>query len=180
MISETYALIARYHPPGGPSHDVFMTHAKAVSKKALAVAGRFAGMDLDFIEEAALLHDIGICRVRAPDIGCHGSLPYICHGIAGRDILNEENWPRHALVCERHIGVGLTRRDILDQKLPLPALDMCPISLEEKIIAYADLFFSKSPGRLEEEKSVESVRESVGRWGQDKLEIFDSWHRLLG
>ena len=35
-------------------------------------------------------------------------------------MLDSEGLPQHALVCERHIGVGLTMEDIRLQKLPLP------------------------------------------------------------
>ncbi len=170
-------LIEKYHPPAGASYSTYMAHAEAVSAKALGIANRLGNLDLKFIQEAALLHDIGICRIHAPEIGCYGALPYICHGIEGRDILLLEGLPQHARVCERHIGVGLTAEDVLRQKLPLPSVDMIPETPEEQIIAYADLFFSKAPGRLDKEKPLKRVRESVGRWGEEKLRIFERWHR---
>ena len=163
-----------------PDPDVYgaiLTHGRMVARKALSVARRLddVQLDLQFIEEAALLHDIGVARVQAPDIGCHGCEPYIRHGIIGREILEAEQLQRHALVCERHIGVGLTMADIAAQKLPLPLRDMVPISIEERIICFADLFFSKKPGRLQEEKSVEQVRRGLARFEPDKVRIFDHW-----
>ena len=94
----------------------------AVAGLALSVCRRLGLPEADcrFVEEAALLHDIGVCRIQAPHLGLERGFPYIMHGIIGRDILEGEGLPRHALVCERHIGVGLTVEDITRQGLPLP------------------------------------------------------------
>jgi len=133
-----------------------------------------------FVEEAALLHDIGVCRIRAPKLGLEGGLPYIMHGIIGREILEQEGLPRHALVCERHIGVGLTVEDIIRQGLPLPQRDMTPLSLPEQIICFADLFYSKSPGKITHQKSPDKVRSKLAGFGGDKVRIFDHWMELFG
>lgn len=174
-------LLQKYCPDAS-AYGIILAHSRMVARKALAVARRLddARLDLAFIEEAALLHDIGVALVEAPHIGCHGGEPYIRHGIIGRDILDGERLPRHALVCERHIGVGLTTADILDQGLPLPLHDMVPVSTEERIVCFADLFFSKKPGRLEEEKSVGEVRTALARFSPDKAGIFDAWLAEFG
>ncbi len=108
-----------------------------------------------------------------------GTLPYICHGVEGRKILDAEGLPRHALVCERHTGSGLSVEDIERQNLPLPRRDMLPLSLEEKLICYADKFFSKS-GDIREEKSLDRVLRSMERHGADTLARFLLLHRLFG
>ncbi len=79
-----------------------------------------------------MLHDIGVVRCNAPSIHCLGELPYICHGVAGREMLDNLGLHRHALVCERHTGSGLTVEDIIRQRLPLPHREMLPITTEEK------------------------------------------------
>jgi len=156
---------------------IVIAHSRLVAAKALAVADALAGIPLDrrFIEEAALLHDIGICRTASPSIGCRGDEPYIRHGIIGREILEREGLPRHALVCERHIGVGLTVDDIIAQELPLPKREMVPLSLEERIVSFADLFYSKKPGSVEVEKTPDQVRKSLGRYGEHKVGVFEEW-----
>lgn len=148
-----------------------------VADKALAIAkgAKLPGLDLQFIEEAAILHDIGIFRIHAPKLHCFGAAPYICHGIIGRQILEAEGLPRHALVCERHIGVGLTVSDILLQKLPLPEREMSPLSSCERVVALADLFYSKKEGELLREKSAAQVRSDLLKFGQQKVDIFESW-----
>lgn len=161
----------------GEALKIVIGHSRHVADLALEVAGRLVLSEEDrlFIEEASLLHDIGVCRVHAPGIGLHGKQPYIMHGVLGRDILEREGYPFHALVCERHIGVGLTCDDIIRQGLPLPHRDMCPKSLSEQIICFADLFYSKKPGRLGERKTVELVRKKLFAFGEDKVAVFDAW-----
>lgn len=154
---------------------ILVTHSRAVANKALEIARRHPelGADEAFIEEAAMLHDIGIVGVDAPAIACSGTEPYIRHGILGAEILRQEGMERHALVCERHTGTGLTLQQIVDQQLPLPHRDMQPQSIEEQIICFADKFFSKT--RLDTEKSVEQARRSLEKFGAEGLVKFDAW-----
>lgn len=80
------------------------------------------------------------------------------------------------------VGMGISAQDIEAQNLPLPKRDMTPVSIEEKIICFADKFFSKSKGKdfLMAEKSVEQVRESQMRFNPDKVKVFDEWLELFG
>jgi uncharacterized protein len=180
MNPDAMAILSRYFQ--GDTLSMIISHGTAVSRLSLEI-GRCLGLpaeELLFLEQAALLHDIGISAVHAPEIGLFGSHPYIMHGILGREILEGEGLPRHALVCERHIGVGLSEADIARQQLPLPLRDMTPRTLTEEIVCFADLFFSKQPGRFDRMKSVSKVREKLARFGADKLQIFDSWLARFG
>ena len=161
---------------------MILVHGSAVAKLSVNIGCRIGlpESEIQFLGQAAMLHDIGICRVRAPVIGLYGDHDYIMHGILGREILEAEGLPRHALVCERHIGVGLTESDIVDQGLPLPVRDMTPQGIAEEIICFADLFFSKKPGALEQIKSIENVRQKLSKFGENKLQIFDSWMLRFG
>jgi uncharacterized protein len=172
---DVIGILGRYFE--GEALATVVTHGRVVADLALAVGreASLSGEECIFIGEAAILHDIGVCRVAAPEIGALGLHPYIMHGILGREILEREGLPRHALVCERHIGVGLTITDIVDRQLPLPCRDMAPSTTAEEIICFADLFFSKKPGRLEQRRSVERVREKLSFFGRDKVQIFDIW-----
>ncbi len=176
------ALLEKYYPPGSDAHTILLCHSRRVTEKTLTVADnlppRFK-VDRTFLAEAAMLHDIGILRTNAPKLGCHGSLPYLAHTIAGRKILEAEGYPRHALVCERHVGVGLSATEIRAEKLPLPERDMLPLSLEEQIVTYADLFFSKNPKENDVERPVEKVRRTLAHYGEEKVAVFDTWHALF-
>lgn len=173
-------IINHYYRPGSELAGRLIAHSQAVRDKALAVAQRCAVMapDLELISEAAMLHDIGILKTDARRIGCNGGLPYIRHGVEGRKMLERHGLAAHALVCERHVGVGLSSDDIRRQRLPLPVRDMCPVSLEEIIICYADNFFSKTNGIRE--KSAEAVCAELASYGPDKVERFKQWHRRFG
>ncbi|KIH75624.1 uncharacterized protein SAMN05660860_00234 [Geoalkalibacter ferrihydriticus] len=174
-------LLETYYAPESSAYSILLGHSRAVAAMAVRIARRLGSeVDAVFVEEAALLHDIGICATHAPQIGCRGTLPYICHGLEGRKLLEKEGLPCHALVCERHIGVGLSAAEIRDQGLPLPVRDMLPLSLEEQIITYADLFFSKNPRQVPGVKTVEQVRKALLRHGPDKVAIFDGWHTRFG
>jgi uncharacterized protein len=173
---DTTALLAKYFSK--LALPLFIAHGRMVADKALEIArhSRHAEeLDLRFIEEAAILHDIGVSATDAPALDCHGTAPYICHGIIGREILEQEGLPRHALVCERHIGVGLTVDDIRRQQLPLPLRDMVPITPEEKIIACADLFFSKKKLQLTDCKTLDQIRKNLGKFGEEKVALFNAW-----
>lgn len=178
---DPFDLLQKHYPDNSPGYLILRRHSEQVAAKALAIVDFLAdgSIDRDFVREAALLHDIGVLFTNAPEIGCHGTLPYLCHGIKGRELLEQEGLPRHALVCERHIGVGLSAEEILRLGLPLPARDMLPLSLEEQIVTYADLFFSKNPAKDGRERSADQVRRSLARYGAEKVPVFDRWHRLF-
>jgi len=173
-------IIKTYYDPASKAYHLLVTHSQAVAKKALEIAARHRDMtfDLTFVEEAALLHDIGIFLTNAPDIDCHGDKPYICHGYLGSELLQAAGYPRHALVCERHTGSGITLAMIQVYHLPLPKREMTPVSLEEKLICYADKFFSKSR-ELTQEKSIEQIRAGMQKFGTDAANRFEMLHALF-
>ena len=179
MQNDPREIIHRLYHKHPKAEDILLSHCEAVSRKALMVARSVPHLepDLKFIEEAALLHDIGMIRTNAPVLGCHGDLAYICHGVEGRLILETEGLPAHALVCERHVGMGLTVKDIKANKFPIPEHEMLPVSVEEKIVCFADKFFSKI-GQTRE-KTVTEVRASIARYGENKAREFDSMLSLF-
>jgi uncharacterized protein len=173
-------VIAANCPKGSAVYEILVAHSRLVAQKALAVARNLSHLnpDLDFIYEAAMLHDIGIIMTRTPELGCTGTLPYICHGLTGRTIMEKEGLIRHGRVCERHVGVGITIDDVRSGNLHLPLRDMTPRSLEEQIICYADKFYSKNgQGHPIMEKSAEEIVLGLSPYGQDKVDRFLSWQR---
>ena len=169
-------LIDKYYTDQKQAKSILIAHSYQVASLAVAVAEHVMEcepVDKDFVEQAAWLHDIGMLYTDTPKLGCHGDQPYITHGIIGAELLCKEGLPHHAMVCERHIGVGLSIEDIQTQELPLPLRDMRPQTLEERIVAYADLFFSKTQKGM---RTPEMVRTSLARYGQYKVNVFDEWH----
>jgi len=172
-------IISKYYSPSSKAYELLVKHSKSVADKALQIGRTHSELKLDmqFVEEAAMLHDIGAFLCDAPSIDCHGTAPYICHGYLGADLLRREGYPRHALVCERHTGTGLTVEMIQQQHLPLPLRDMCPQSMEEQVICFADIFFSKT--NLEEEKSIPQVLRSMAKYGEASILQFEKWCELF-
>ena len=168
-------LIDIYYPQDSELRNILLIHSKSVADKALTIARNHPELNLDeqFLYEAAMLHDIGIFKTNAPGIDCFGESPYICHGYLGAELVREAGFPKHALVCERHTGAGLSLHDITSQQLPIPHRDMLPISLEEQVVCFADKFFSKT--HLDKEKTVESVRKSLSKYGEEGVKRFDCW-----
>ena len=174
-----YAIIDKYYPLDNELKHILVTHSRSVADKALAMARQPPEFQLDipFIVVAAMPHHIGMCPTHAGKIYCMGHYPYICHGYLGADLMREEGFPKHALVCERHTGAGLTLQSIISQGLPVPHRELVPVSLEEQLICFADKFFSKT--HLDREKSVEKARKSIQKYGKEGLDRFDNWCRLF-
>lgn len=125
-----------------------------------------------------MLHDIGIFKCDAAGIQCFGTEPYICHGRIGAEFLRSEGFPRHARVCERHTGAGITKAQIIAQNLPLPQQDFLPETMEEKVICYADKFFSKT--HLDREKTIEQAEKSLSKFGEEGVLRFREWEKCFG
>ena len=174
------ALIDKYYPDENELKHILMVHSKKVAEKALSIVDKHPELKADrsFVEEAAMLHDIGIFRCNAAGIQCFGTEPYICHGTIGAEILRSEGYPRHARVCERHTGAGLSLNEIVQQNLPIPHRDLLPETLEEQIICYADKFFSKT--KLQEEKTLEQAIRSLSKFGDEGVARFVKWSELFG
>jgi uncharacterized protein len=175
-------ILREFYNPSSGTFKMLLFHGRAVAAKALAIANSLPDLSLDtkFINEAALLHDIGIFLTHTPALGCTGIHPYVCHGYLGRELLEKKGCFRHALVCERHVGVGISPADIRDEHLPLPLRDMRPVSLEEEIICYADKFFSKSETSNGKEKPIADILAGLAPYGRDKVDRFLSWRDRFG
>lgn len=172
------SIIDKYYAPGSDLRCLLLLHSRQVAELAMWMADRAAvEVDRELVYEAAMLHDIGVVRTSAPEIFCTGSEPYMRHGLIGAEMLRLEGLPRHALVCERHIGVGLTAQEIAAQGLPLPAVDMVPVTPEEQLVCYADNFFSKSkPTRG---KTYAKVLARAQRYGSAAAARLEAMHALF-
>jgi uncharacterized protein len=174
---DTQEIINAHYRPGTDLYDLFMRHAQLVTEKSLEVAGNVPHLnpDMAFIQEAAMLHDIGIFMTHAPAIHCRGSHAYVCHGFLGRKLLDDMGFPRHGLVSERHTGAGITLDNITSNHLPLPHRNMVPVTLEEQIICVADKFYSKSPDRAGYEGTVEEIIDSLSKIEPGHGKRFADW-----
>ena len=172
-----FSLINQYYSPETRTYKIYTVHVTLVANKALQIARRLnlPAEQQQFIEEAAMLHDIGVIKTNSPKMDCTGEAPYIQHGILGAAMLREHGLEAHALVAERHVGVGLTKQEIEQRQLPLPAQDFVPHSLAEQIITYADLFFSKREATLWREDTPAEIVAELDSYGPEQADVFRGW-----
>lgn len=172
-------LYFKYYRDNPELRRIVIVHSEQVAKKALNIC-KIKNLNLDPKDVfcAGLLHDIGVVKCNAPDIHAHGNLHYLQHGIEGMKILESNGLQKYASVCLTHIGAGISIKDIETNHLPLPSHDMIPFSLLEKLICYADKFFSKNHD-LKEEKSLEKVILQIEKYGPDSIARFLDMHRLF-
>ncbi len=111
----------------GCSKDV-VAHCIAVSEIAVSLAGRVVKVspEQELVRQGGLFHDIGRSRT-------HG----IDHAVAGVEIARGLGFSEQlVLIIERHIGAGITAQEAV--LLGLPQKDYLPLTVEEKIVSYAD------------------------------------------
>lgn len=179
---EAKKLFLKYYPENTLAYEYLYPHSLLVTDLALKIARKNPQYkpDINFIESAAFLHDIGIFQTHAPRFGCHGTYPYLAHGFLGRKILEDEGFPKHALVCERHVGVGISIEDIIANDLALPHRDMKPQSIEEEIICYADKFYSKNANKLNIAKTPDEILKKLEKYGPEQPAIFEGFMQKFG
>ena len=155
------SIINKYYPNDDELRQLLLKHSRQVADRCMQIVRKHKelSVDVQFLEEAAMLHDIGIFKCDAPSIYCMGTEPYIKHGPIGGELLRVEGFPRHARVAERHTGTGL--------------LGYEPETLEEQIICYADKFYSKSsPDRV---RTVAEAVQSLEKFGAAGVRKFLDW-----
>jgi len=113
-----------------------INHCKAVANLCLEVASQLQKkglpVDLKLVEAGAILHDIGRSKTNAVD-----------HGIVGAEIAKIEGLPEAVVnIIKRHVGGGITLNEAV--RFGWPREEHMPLSLEEKIVSYADKLIDNS------------------------------------
>lgn len=111
-------------------------HCKAVAKLALETANilkaRGFKIDLKLVKVGALLHDIGRSKTHT-----------VHHAVVGAEIAKAAGLPGSVVsIIKRHVGGGITSREA--KKLGWPKDVYVPVTLEEKIVSYADKLIENS------------------------------------
>jgi len=129
-------------------------HCKAVSalavKFAKACESKGLTVDVNLVEVAAILHDIGRSKTHGVD-----------HAVVGVEIAKSLNLPEHiGSIIECHIGGGIDADEA--KKLGLPIKDYFPTTLEEKLVAYADKLI-KGSSVVSIERTIEQFSSKLGK-----------------
>jgi uncharacterized protein len=147
-------------------------HCKAVAKLALETAEtcREKGLkvDLELVEIGALLHDIGRSKTHT-----------VQHAIAGAEILEAAGLPEPVIsITKRHIGGGITTSEA--EKLGWPKDVYVPMTLEEKIVSYADKLIENSK-RMPVEIVIEKlIKEQKNEAAERVRRLHEEIAQLIG
>lgn len=102
-------------------------HCMLVSAKSVEIAKKIKmngyKVNITLCQVGGLIHDIGRAKVHT-----------VFHGIEGAKILKKH--PVLARIAKRHIGGGIDKAEA--KVIGLPAWDYLPVTIEEKIVCYAD------------------------------------------
>lgn len=137
-------------------------HCKVVSHLAVKIAKRFRDkgiqVDMKLVEIGSLLHDIGRSKIHN-----------IQHGIIGAKIASSLDLPKPLIkIIERHIGAGIPSEEA--RRIGLPPRDYLPLSLEEKIVTYADKLV-KGSRYISFEEALNDFSKEVG-WNHPAIKRF--------
>ncbi|MEU7842813.1 HD domain-containing protein [Micromonospora sp. NPDC049114] len=172
------ALHERY-APNEEAFDLVYTHCQIICAVAEQLLERHPSpLNVDLVRAGSLLHDIGVYRL----YDATGQLDhenYIRHGVLGHALLRDAGLPELiGRFCSHHTGVGLTREDVLQQRLPLPVGDYLADTAEEQLVTYADKFHSKTtpPTFVTSASYVAGLR----RFGEDKVARFAALVKKFG
>ncbi len=135
-----------------------INHCEEVAKLALEIASKLEKkgikIDLKLVEAGALLHDIGRSKSHAVD-----------HGVVGAKIAESEGLPEEVVrIIKRHVGGGITAQEA--ERFGWPKDVYEPVTLEEKIVSYADKLIDNSkrvPIDLEIERLQVEHRDAAER-----------------
>jgi len=127
-------------------------HVEAVSALAVEIAEacRKKGykVDVHLVQVGGLLHDIGRAKTHS-----------VHHAVLGADIARSLGLPEPVIsIIKRHVGGGITAREA--RKLGWPKDVYVPLTLEEKIVSYADKLIEGSR-RVSIEVTIEELSKDL-------------------
>lgn len=136
-------------------------------------------VDANLVRIGCLLHDIGVYTLLDADGKVQVGGNYVTHGIEGEKILEQEGFPEAiSRFAAHHTGVGLSKQDVIEQKLPLPATDYLAETDEEELIMYADKFHSKTTPPYF--NSFAWYKQDISQFGKGKAEKFEQLAQKFG
>ena len=172
-----YFKLLRKYSTTKKHYNIILNHSLLVLGKSIDIITKkklYNDIDFDLIISGSLLHDIGTYKFMKNFDKFQED--YLKHGIIGGEILRKEGLAKEALIAERHIGSGLSKKYIVENNLPLPKKDFLPITLEQKLVCYADKFYSKS-GKKD---NLRSIKKEMKEFGKEPFERFLELEKMFG
>lgn len=178
-LDQIEALHKKYTPTEGVFELVF-THCKIVRDIAVQLAEKSgANVGIELVKVGCLLHDIGVYPLFDKNGIETDRGKYITHGIRGEEILQNEGFAMELCrFASHHTGAGITKKQIAENKLPLPANDYLAETTEEELVMYADKFHSKA--RTPVFNSHKFYTKYVARFGTEAASSFANLTEKFG
>lgn len=153
-------------------HPKVIRHCEAVAKLALRTANTIKkknlNIDSHLVEIGALLHDIGRSKTHT-----------VNHAVVGAELAGALGLPEPViLIIKRHVGGGITA--IEAEKLGWPSDVYMPISIEEKIVSYADKLIVDSKQVSIEITIQKLIRERKNDAAERVRKIYNEIENLVG
>ncbi len=125
-------------------------------------------IDFDLVEIGALLHDVGRSKTHS-----------VHHGVVGAEIVKSAGLPDPVVsIVKRHVGGGIT--DSEAKWLGWPKDVYVPVTLEEKVVSYADKLIEKGK-RAPIEVTIEKFEEKGMHEAAERVrKIHDEITGLIG
>lgn len=150
----------------GCSEEV-INHCKAVRKVAVRIAKK-AHANIELVEAAALLHDIGRSKTQG-----------IMHGVEGAKIAQKLGLSSRIVnIIERHLGAGIPMEEAV--ALGLPAKEYMPKTLEEKIVAHADNLIDNDRKHPIEEEIKKALKKGHAKHAERLMSLHRELSNLCG
>jgi uncharacterized protein len=149
-----------------------IAHCKAVAKLSVETARicqkKGLKVDLDLVEAGALLHDLGRSKTHS-----------VNHAIVGAEIAKKAGLPEPVInIIKRHVGGGITNAEA--KELGWPEDNYVPMTLEEKIVSYADKLVETSE-RVPIEMTIKKLREEKLETAAIRVrELHDEIEQIVG
>lgn len=149
-----------------------IAHCEAVAKlsKETAEICQKKGwvVNVELVEIGALLHDLGRSKTHS-----------VHHVVEGVEIAKKAGLPEQVIaIIKRHVGGGITSAEAIE--LGWPKDNYVPVTLEEKIVSYADKLVETSE-RIPIEMTVNRLREEKLDAAADRVQkIHDEIAQIVG
>jgi uncharacterized protein len=149
-----------------------IAHCKAVAKLSVETAiicqEKGLKINLALVEAGALLHDLGRSKTHS-----------VNHAIVGAEIAKKAGLPESIIyIIKRHVGGGITNAEA--KELGWPEDNYVPMTLEEKIVSYADKLVETSK-RVPIEMTINKLKEEKLETAATKVrELHDEIEEIVG
>ena len=153
-------------------HPKVVRHCKAVAELALKTADilkkKDGKIDCHLVEIGALLHDVGRSKTHT-----------VHHAVVGAELAKAAGLPEPVIsIIRKHVGGGITTSEA--EELGWPTDNYMPISIEERIVSYADKLIVDSKEASIEITIQKLIKENKKEAANRVRKVYEDIQNLIG